>query len=90
MLAPFMDAPTPQAGFYLWAQVPGGWGEDDERFARDLLGATNVSVLPGRYLAREAHGINPGAGRVRIALVASVDECIEAGGRITKYVGAEL
>jgi N-succinyldiaminopimelate aminotransferase len=90
MLAPAMDAPMPQAGFYLWARVPEAWGDDDERFARDLLAATNVSVLPGRYLAREAHGMNPGAGRVRIALVATRDECVEAASRITEYVAAEL
>ncbi|MGE0446547.1 MAG: succinyldiaminopimelate transaminase [Vicinamibacterales bacterium] len=84
-LAPVMDAPRPQAGFYLWARVPDAWGEDDERFARQLLEATNVSVLPGRYLARDAHGVNPGAGRVRIALVASVDECLEAAERIVRY-----
>ena len=48
----------PDAGFYLWARVPGG---DDEAFARELFAATHVTVLPGRYLARDAHGDNPGA-----------------------------
>ena len=85
LLAPVMDAPRPQAGFYLWAAIPDAWAGDDERFARDLLEGTNVSVLPGRYLARQAHGVNPGAGRVRIALVAPVDECLDAAGRIVRY-----
>lgn len=85
LLASVIDAPRPHAGFYLWAHVPDAWGDDDERFASELLEATNVSVLPGRYLARDAHGVNPGAGRVRIALVASVDECLEAAERIVRY-----
>ena len=66
LLAGPLGAREPDAGFYLWATVPGG---DDEAFVRGLYAATNVLVLPGRYLARDAHGENPGAGRVRIALV---------------------
>lgn len=58
---------------------------DDELFARELFAATNVTVLPGRYLAREAHGINPGRGRVRIALVSGIDECVEASRRIVEF-----
>jgi len=57
MLQPVMHAPRPDAGFYLWARVPGG---DDEAFARDLFATTHVTVLPGRYLARDTHGTNPG------------------------------
>lgn len=87
MLAPVMGVETPEAGFYLWAGVPAQWGTDDERFARDLVAATNVTVLPGRYLAREAHGVNPGEGRVRIALVATYDECVEAAQRIVDFAG---
>jgi N-succinyldiaminopimelate aminotransferase len=75
----------PEAGFYLWARIPDTWGSDDEAFTRDLVEGTNVTVLPGRYLAREAHGVNPGAGRVRIALVASIDECVEAAHRIARF-----
>jgi N-succinyldiaminopimelate aminotransferase len=82
MLAPVIDAPQPDAGFYLWAKVPAAWRGDDEAFTRDLVAAANITVLPGRYLAREAHGINPGEGFVRIALVATPDECREAARRI--------
>jgi N-succinyldiaminopimelate aminotransferase len=82
MLAPVLDAPKPEAAFYLWAGVPPAWNGDDERFARDLVARVNVTVLPGRYLARDAHGENPGAGRVRIALVATTAECVEAARRI--------
>jgi len=73
----------PDAGFYLWAAVPGG---DDEGFARDLRTQYNVTVLPGSYLAREADGHNPGAGRVRMALVAETEECVEAARRIVAFV----
>ena len=57
-------------------------GGDDVAFARGLLAQYNVTVLPGSLLAREAHGSNPGAGRIRMALVAEVDECLEAAQRI--------
>lgn len=76
-----LDFSTPTAGFYLWPKVPG----DDQTYARALLEATNVTVLPGSYLSREANGINPGAGHVRMALVASVEECIQAAHRIKAF-----
>ncbi len=82
MLAPVTDVERPEAGFYLWLPVPSAWAGDDERFTRDLITKANVAVLPGRYLAREAHGTNPGAGRVRVALVAGLDECVEATRRL--------
>jgi N-succinyldiaminopimelate aminotransferase len=82
MLQPVMHAPRPDAGFYLWARVPGG---DDEAFARDLFAATHVTVLPGQYLAREAHGTNPGRGYVRLALVPELADCIEAARRIVAF-----
>ena len=82
LLAPAMVAPLPDAGFYLWAQVPGG---DDESFTRELFAATNVTVLPGQYLAREADGMNPGRGYVRIALVPDVTDCVEAARRIVDF-----
>lgn len=82
LLAPVLNVEWPQASFYLWAGTQGS----DTDFARDLYGATAVTVLPGSYLAREAHGVNPGAGRVRIALVASIEECIEAAGRIAAFI----
>ena len=82
MLAGVLDVRLPDAGFYLWAGVP---GLDDIEYARGLLAQYNVAVLPGSLLAREAHGINPGAGRIRMALVAGVDECVEAAERIVEY-----
>jgi N-succinyldiaminopimelate aminotransferase len=68
----------PDAAFYLWAKTPG----DDAAFARRLFVEENVVVLPGSYLAREAQGVNPGAGRIRVALVPSLAECDEAVERI--------
>jgi len=82
LLEPVLETRQPEAGFYLWAGVPGG---DDPAFARDLFAATHVSVLPGRYLARDAHGVNPGEGYVRIALVPGIDDCIEAARRIVEF-----
>jgi N-succinyldiaminopimelate aminotransferase len=83
LLASVLDVKLPDAGFYLWAKVPGG---DDVAFALALLAQYNVSVLPGSLLAREAFGLNPGAGRIRLALVAEVDECLEAAQRIVAHV----
>lgn len=82
MLQPVMHAPKPEAGFYLWARVPGG---DDETFARDLFAAKHVTVLPGRYLARDAHGCNPGRGYVRMALVPQLSDCVEAAQRMVAF-----
>jgi N-succinyldiaminopimelate aminotransferase len=84
MLQPVLDVALPDAGFYLWAGVPGG---DDVGWALDLLAQYTVTVLPGSLLARPAHGINPGAGRVRLALVAGTEECVEAARRIVAYCG---
>jgi N-succinyldiaminopimelate aminotransferase len=85
MLSRVLDVALPDAGFYLWAGVPAGLRGDDIAFARGLLAQYNVAVLPGSLLARTANGRNPGAGRVRMALVAGVDECVEAAGRIVSY-----
>ena len=82
MLQPVMHAPKPDAGFYLWARVPGG---DDEAFARRLFAATHVTVLPGQYLARDAHGTNPGRGYVRMALVPGLSDCVEGARRIVAF-----
>ena len=82
ILADVLDVKLPDAGFYLWAGVKG----TDTDFARDLLAQYNVTVLPGSYLAREAHGHNPGAGRIRMALVAETEECVEAAQRIRQFV----
>ena len=87
ILAQVMDVALPDAGFYLWAKVPEHVrGGSDEAFTRELLAQYNVAVLPGSYLAREAGGVNPGAGRVRMALVAGVDECVEAAQRIQAFI----
>jgi N-succinyldiaminopimelate aminotransferase len=81
VLAEVLDVALPDASFYLWAGVPG----NDVEFAQGLLAQYNVTVLPGSLLAREAHGTNPGAGRVRLALVAEVDECLEAAHRLAAF-----
>jgi N-succinyldiaminopimelate aminotransferase len=87
LLAEVLDVKLPDAGFYLWAGVPSAHGQpgDDIAFSLGLLAQYNVAVLPGSLLARQAHGINPGAGRIRMALVAEVDECLEAAQRIVAY-----
>ena len=81
LLAQVLDVALPDAGFYLWARTP----IDDVAYARGLLAQYNVAVLPGSLLAREAHDSNPGANRIRLALVAGVDECLEAARRIVAY-----
>ena len=89
LLAGVLDVQLPDAGFYLWAGVPcldGASAEgDDIAYARGLLAQYNVAVLPGSLLARQAHGVNPGSGRIRMALVAGLDECVEAARRIVSY-----
>jgi N-succinyldiaminopimelate aminotransferase len=82
VLAEVLDVALPDAGFYLWAKVKG----DDTAFARELFALYNVTVLPGSFLAREARGHNPGAGRIRMALVADTAECLEAAQRIVQFV----
>lgn len=87
LLAEWLDVALPDAGFYLWAGV-GRLGVDDLAFTRGLLAQYNVAVLPGSLLARDAQGVNPGAGRVRMALVAEPDECLEAAQRIASFAQA--
>lgn len=84
ILSPVLKVSRPDAGFYLWAQTP----IDEEQFARRLFAEKNVTVLPGSYLSREAHGSNPGSGHVRMALVAPLEECVEAAKRIRDLVQA--
>jgi N-succinyldiaminopimelate aminotransferase len=86
LLAQVMDVRLPDAGFYLWAGVPAALGLSDTAFARELLAQYNVTVLPGSYLAREVAGSNPGAQRVRMALVAETSECLEAAQRIVQFI----
>ncbi len=84
MLRQVMDVELPDAGFYLWADVR-RTGLSDTDFARRLYAEYNVTVLPGSYLARDAHGTNPGRNRIRMALVAGVDEGLEAATRIVQF-----
>jgi N-succinyldiaminopimelate aminotransferase len=83
IVAPVLPLDMPDAAFYYWAAVPGG---DDRRFARELYEAAAVTVLPGSFLSRDAHGVNPGKGFVRIALVATVDEAEEAAHRLRGFM----
>ncbi len=82
ILAPVLPVTRPDASFYLWPETP----VEDTVFAQQLFAQQNVTVLPGSYLSREAHGRNPGSYRVRMALVAELDECIEAARRIRDFV----
>jgi N-succinyldiaminopimelate aminotransferase len=84
VLQKVMDVEFPDAGFYLWPVTP----MDDETFARELSAQQNVHVLPGRYLSRTVDGFNPGENRVRMALVAPLEECVEAAHRIVDFVKA--
>ena len=76
-----LETRMPDGGFYFWVRTP----IDDAQFARRLHAEHNVLVLPGSFLARTANGVNPGARHVRIALVASLDECLEAARRLVRF-----
>jgi N-succinyldiaminopimelate aminotransferase len=84
LLKEVLDVELPDAGFYLWADVS-RTGLSDTEFAQRLYAEYNVTVLPGSYLAREAHGINPGRNRIRMALVAETAEGLEAAQRIVQF-----
>ncbi len=88
LLSEVLEVKKPDAAFYLWAKIKQSHGRhlSDTEFALTLYREFNVTVLPGSYLAREAHGINPGENFVRLALVASLDECVEAANRIKKMI----
>ena len=81
---PVLPLEKPQASFYYWVRTPC----DDREFARRLLEYQGVTVLPGSFLAREARGVNPGAGFVRIALVSTLEETVIAARRIRDFVAA--
>lgn len=85
LLQTVLDVQLPDAGFYLWAKVDQNTNISDTEYAKRLYAEYNVTVLPGSYLARDAHGINPGQNRIRMALVAEVDECMEAARRIVEF-----
>jgi N-succinyldiaminopimelate aminotransferase len=78
MLAEKFEVEMPDAAFYLWAKSQ----ESDTELAKKLYRDLNITVLPGSFLAREAHGTNPGENFIRMALVASFDECVEAANRM--------
>ena len=82
ILAPVMDVQMPEAGFYLWAKTP----ISDEVLTQKVFTQAHVNVVPGSYLARTVDDLNPGANRIRMALVASLEECIEAAQRIRRVV----
>ncbi len=82
ILTPVLDVKRPDGSFYLWAKVP----MDDAQFCRELFEQEHVTVVPGSYLSREVDGLNPGAGRVRMALVAPLGECVEAAQRIRHFL----
>jgi len=82
ILTPVLDVKRPDGSFYLWAKVP----MDDAQFCRELFEQEHVTVVPGSYLSRDVDGLNPGAGRVRMALVAPLSECVEAAQRIRHFL----
>ena len=82
ILRPVLDFPEPQASFYLWPKTP----IVDTDFAKQLFAEQNVTLLPGQYLSRDTANGNPGENRVRLALVAETEECIEAALRIKQFV----
>lgn len=79
-----LEVSRPDAGFYLWAKTP----IDDAEFARELFAQQHVTVLPGSFLSRNNSGSNPGQNRVRMALVAELDECIDAAERLVRFVSS--
>ena len=84
ILQPVLPCERPAGAFYLWPEVPG----DDTQFARALYEHAHLIVLPGSFMAREAHGENPGRGRVRISLVPALAQCVEAAERLRAFLSA--
>ena len=83
---PMLPLTMPDAAFYFWANV----GGDDAAFARDLFAETHITVLPGSYIARDAHGANPGRGFVRMALVSTVEDAVEAADRLDRFAARRV
>ncbi len=86
LLTPVLPVDRPEGAFYLWAAVPG----DDAAFVRRLYQQTNLTLLPGSFMARPAHGENPGAGRVRISLVPELAQCLEAAQRLRRFLETDF
>jgi len=84
ILQPVMNVSRPDAGFYLWPETP----IEDTEFARGLYASQNVTVLPGQYLSRDCNNHNPGRQRIRMALVATLDECVSAAERIKNFINS--
>jgi len=84
LLQPKLEVSKPDAGFYLWPTLP----VDDTTFTQDMLQKQNVALVPGSYLGREVRGVNPGARHVRLALVAQLDECVDAAKRLVSVLPA--
>ena len=82
ILNPVLKVTAPTASFYLWPELPGS----DIDFARRLYKSENIKVLHGSYLSRDINGVSPGNNRVRIAVVAAVEECSEAANRINTFI----
>ncbi|WP_299874005.1 succinyldiaminopimelate transaminase [uncultured Cocleimonas sp.] len=85
ILQQVMEVDKPEAGFYLWPDVK----MNDEIFTRDVYAQQNLKVVPGSYLARNVDGINPGENRIRMALVATIEECIEGAERLRDFIKAK-
>ncbi|HEY2337181.1 MAG TPA: succinyldiaminopimelate transaminase [Burkholderiales bacterium] len=80
-VVPLIAAERPDGGFYLWMKTP----IDDAEFVRRLHHEYNVLALPGSYLGREVHGVNPGRNHLRMALVAPLAECVEGIERTIQF-----
>ncbi|MBZ0189021.1 MAG: succinyldiaminopimelate transaminase [Candidatus Obscuribacterales bacterium] len=82
ILEPILKLEHSPGGFYLWAPTP----YNDQNFCRDLFEYENLLVLPGSYLSRVNENINPGANRVRMALVAPEEQCEEGALRLREFL----
>ncbi|MCK5433405.1 MAG: succinyldiaminopimelate transaminase [Gammaproteobacteria bacterium] len=82
ILKPVMNVTRPDASFYLWPETP----LSDTEFAAGLYSQQNITVLPGSFLSRSIDAGNPGENRIRIALVAEIDQCIEAAERMCEFI----
>ena len=75
----------PAGGFCVWLDVSERGG--DEAATIKLYRDGGVRVVPGSYLARaQADGSNPGAGYIRLALVADSESTAEALHRLVEIL----